>query len=212
MRRAVREPDKEARRQALRDVAWRLFQERPYESINVQDVATEAGLAKGTVYLYFASKEELFLSIQEQQFAAWFDRLDARLAALAPGCSPAELAAAVVASVVEAPALVRLLTIAHAVLERNAGPEAIARLKALLRDRLLAAGAALERALPALPPGAGARALLHGYALIVGLHGLAEPAPAARAALRDNPDLALFAVDFAAELQAALTALLRGTP
>jgi len=210
MRRAVRESDKAERRQALRDVAWRLFQERPYEAINMQDVAAEAGLAKGTLYLYFATKEELFLSVQEQQFAAWFDALDAHLAGLAPGTPPEAIAALVADSLAGAPALIRLLTITHAVLERNAGPASIARLKGLMRDRLLAIGARLEVALPTLRPGQGARALLHGYALIVGLHGLAEPTPPARQAIRDNPDLALFAVDFAAELQSALAALLRG--
>lgn len=210
MRRAMRESDKAERRQLLRDVAWRLFQERAYEQINVQDVAREAELAKGTVYLYFATKEELFLSVQEQQFAAWFDALDAGLRALPPGGSADEVAAIIATSVAAAPSLIRLLTITHTILERNAGPEAIGRLKGLMRARLIATGALLEAALPALRPGQGARALLHGYALMAGLHGLAEPAPSARQAIHDNPDLALFSVDFAAELREALAALLRG--
>lgn len=210
MRRAVREADKEARREALRAVAWRLFQERPYEAINVGEVAEQAGLAKGTIYLYFATKEELFLSVQEQQFAAWFDTLDAALRQIRPGASVAEVAAAIVATLAGAPAMVRLFAIAHAVLERNVGAEPIARLKALLRDRLVHSGGLLELALPALAPGVGPRALLHAYALVVGVQSLADPAPAARAVVDAEPTLAVFQVDFAQELTAALAALFRG--
>lgn len=210
MRRAVREVDKEARREALRAVAWRLFQERPYEAINVSEVAEQAGLAKGTIYLYFATKEELFLSVQEQQFAAWFDTLDAALRQLSPGAPVTEVAASIAATLVGAPAMVRLFAIAHAVLERNVGVEPIARLKALLRDRLVQSGALLELALPALAAGGGPRALLHAYALVVGIQSLADPSPAARAVLAADPALALFQIDFAHELTAALSALLRG--
>jgi AcrR family transcriptional regulator len=173
-------------------------------------VAAQAGLAKGTLYLYFATKEELFLSVQEQQFERWFDQLDARLGSLAPGSSPAAIAELLATSFAESPALVRLLTITHTLLERNAGVEAIARFKDLLRDRLLATGALLEAAVPGLRSGHGARLLLHAYALVVGLYGLAEPTPAARQALNTHPGLEIFAVDFAAELRAALIALLRG--
>lgn len=210
MRRAVRESDKEARRQALREAAWRLFQSRGYEAINVGEVAEEAGLAKGTVYLYFASKEELFLSVQEQQFATWFDMLDEALLQLSPGRSVEEVATLIAATVAGAPALVRLFAITHAVLERNVGPEPIRRLKTLLRDRLLQSGAALERALPTMRPGSGPRALLHAYALIVGIESLADPTPIARDVLAADPALAVFQVDFEPEFTAALTTLLNG--
>lgn len=219
MRRAVRESEKAERREALRVAAWRLFQGRPYEAIGVGEIADAAGLAKGTLYLYFATKEELFLSVQTQQFAAWFDTLDAALAGLSPDHTVDGAVAAISATIVGAPALVRLFAISHALLERNVGLEpgtegtarsAIARLKALLHERLLRSGALLERALPALRPDDGARTLLHAYALLVGLHGLAEPAPLARAALAADPELTLFQVDFAEELRASLGALLRG--
>ncbi|NTU81464.1 MAG: helix-turn-helix transcriptional regulator [Chloroflexales bacterium] len=210
MRRAVRESDKEARRAALRAVAWRLFHERPYEAINVGDVAEQAGLAKGTVYLYFATKEELFLSVQEQQFDAWFDTLDGALRQIAPGASIPEIAATITATLVAAPAMVRLFAIAHAVLERNVGADPIMRLKTLLRDRLVQSGALLEQALPALTPGDGPRVLLHAYALILGIQSLADPSPVVRDVIAANPELAVFQIDFAQELSSALTALLRG--
>lgn len=210
MRRATRDEDKAARRASLCASGWELFQARPFEAINVQDVATQAGLAKGTFYLYFTTKEELFLSIQAEQFAAWFDRLDASLGALPPHSTPEAVASAIVATLAGEPALLRLLSITHAILERNAGPEPIARLKHQLHERLHITGTILERQFPQLRPGEGPLLLLRAYALVVGLFSMAEPSPAARAAIDSDPSLALFAIDFPAELSAALAALLHG--
>lgn len=77
--RALRDDQKQVRRQALIDIAWQLFQANSYPAITMAEVAERAGLAKGTLYLYFRTKEELFLAMQ-QQFATWFDDLDTQLA------------------------------------------------------------------------------------------------------------------------------------
>jgi len=45
------------------DAAERVFAARGYAATTVKDVAQEAGVATGTVYLYFPSKEELFLAL-----------------------------------------------------------------------------------------------------------------------------------------------------
>jgi len=44
----------------LLDRAVQLFAERPYTAVTVEDVTAAAGIAKGTFYSFFASKEELF--------------------------------------------------------------------------------------------------------------------------------------------------------
>ena len=48
------------RRQAIVDKAAKLFAAIGYADCEMERVATEVGIAKGTLYLYFASKEELF--------------------------------------------------------------------------------------------------------------------------------------------------------
>ena len=82
MRRAIRDEQKAARREHILSVAWQLFQENAYDDVTMRGVAQGAGLAKGTVYLYVETKEELFLAVQKQQFALWFDGVDAQLAAM----------------------------------------------------------------------------------------------------------------------------------
>jgi AcrR family transcriptional regulator len=54
-------PDRAAvRRQAILDAALTVFAERGYEAARLDDVARHAGVAKGTLYLYFEDKEALF--------------------------------------------------------------------------------------------------------------------------------------------------------
>jgi AcrR family transcriptional regulator len=50
----------QARRQAILDAALLTFAEHGFEAARLDDVAARAGVAKGTLYLYFPSKEALF--------------------------------------------------------------------------------------------------------------------------------------------------------
>jgi AcrR family transcriptional regulator len=78
----------EERRQEILDAALRLFREHGFEETTVQDVADEAGVATGTVYLYFPSKERLLYAIHvrfnqglEARFAQEVVRLAERMQA-----------------------------------------------------------------------------------------------------------------------------------
>ncbi|CAG7630826.1 TetR/AcrR family transcriptional regulator [Paenibacillus allorhizosphaerae] len=45
--------------------ALKLFEEKGYHSTKVSDIVKDAGMAQGTFYLYFKSKEDLFRSVAE---------------------------------------------------------------------------------------------------------------------------------------------------
>jgi AcrR family transcriptional regulator len=55
------------RTDGLRDrilvVAERVFSERPFHTVRMDEVARRSGVAKGTVYLYFPGKRELYLAV-----------------------------------------------------------------------------------------------------------------------------------------------------
>jgi AcrR family transcriptional regulator len=55
-----RELQKEARRNAIIDAALEEFTAQGFTSAKLDDVADRAGIGKGTIYLYFQSKESLF--------------------------------------------------------------------------------------------------------------------------------------------------------
>ncbi len=59
----VRAPARQlARQERIVEVAMRHFAERGYEGVRIEEVAREAGVAKGAVFGYFASKAGLFLA------------------------------------------------------------------------------------------------------------------------------------------------------
>ena len=54
---------KQERPAELLAAALELFTERGYAATRLDDVARRAGVSKGTVYLYYSSKEELFKAV-----------------------------------------------------------------------------------------------------------------------------------------------------
>lgn len=55
-----REQQKEARRNAIIDAGFQEFALQGFTATKLDDVAVRAGIGKGTIYLYFDSKEKLF--------------------------------------------------------------------------------------------------------------------------------------------------------
>ena len=207
--RARSEHDKQQRRQAILDAALALYGERPFAAFAMADVAAAAGLAKGTLYLYFQTKEELFLALLEQLLADWFAELGAALDAGDEPWGAARGADLICTTLERRVALTRLLPIAASVLEHNI-PLATAR---AYKERLLAwvaeSGARLERRMAFLAPGDGAWVLFQVYALAVGLGQMADPAAVAREVLADER-MAPLRVEFGPAFRRALATLLRG--
>lgn len=209
-RRARNEDDKEDRQLAILIAASALFQEMPFQAITMAQVAERAGLAKGTLYLYFKTKEELFLTMLEDELEAWFDAFGSRLVNAPSPLSARELAGLMRRSLEGDRPVVRLLGILHAVLEQNVAIERVLAFKRMLAERTLRVGALLEKHLPYLTAGQRAQLLVRANALAVGLYQTASPSPALAAAMRQDPSLALFETDFAQELEDTLAALITG--
>jgi AcrR family transcriptional regulator len=60
---------KEVRPQQLLDAALVLFVEKGFAATRSEEVAQHAGVSKGTLYLYYPSKEELFKAVVRQNLA-----------------------------------------------------------------------------------------------------------------------------------------------
>ncbi|MGH8750132.1 MAG: TetR/AcrR family transcriptional regulator [Burkholderiales bacterium] len=67
---------KEARPSELLRAALELFIERGFNATRLEDVANRAGVSKGTLYLYFSSKEELFKAVIRQGMVPFLVRAE----------------------------------------------------------------------------------------------------------------------------------------
>ncbi|MBX3606877.1 MAG: TetR/AcrR family transcriptional regulator [Piscinibacter sp.] len=65
-----RQRRKEARPQELLDAALDLFAEKGFAATRSEEVAARAGVAKGTLYLYYPSKEELLKAVIQQRLSS----------------------------------------------------------------------------------------------------------------------------------------------
>ncbi|HUQ07666.1 MAG TPA: TetR/AcrR family transcriptional regulator [Kofleriaceae bacterium] len=80
--------ERQARRRRIQDAARPVFVERGFARASIEQIAKQAQLSVGAIYLYFQSKEDLYVSILETSLA----ELDANLAEVRQGDAKARLA------------------------------------------------------------------------------------------------------------------------
>ncbi len=71
-----RRTDPEGRRRAVLDAALVVFAAKGFAGAKLDEVALEAGVAKGTIYLYFRDKQDLFEQIVRGAIAPVLERLE----------------------------------------------------------------------------------------------------------------------------------------
>ncbi len=207
--RATNAEDKLAKRHVILATALQMFKSTSYSEVTMSSVAGRAKLAKGTLFLYFPTKEEMFLALMEEQLIEWFDAVDAELESLADISSVPVISALFANSLKERVEFARLLAIHSTVLEQNVSYESILKHKQLILQRLSETGARLERSLPFLQTGQGAHVILQCQVLVVGLWHLTDSSPTAHKVI-EKEGLTAFKLDFNFEFQNILISLLYG--
>jgi AcrR family transcriptional regulator len=69
----------EKKRRDITAAAVRLFAQRPFHEVKLDDVAAAARVGKGTLYLYFKNKEDLYVSLIQDGFVRLVDGLREQL-------------------------------------------------------------------------------------------------------------------------------------
>jgi AcrR family transcriptional regulator len=72
---------KEARPGEILDAALKVFAQRGFAATKLDAVAAAAGIGKGTIYLYFSSKEDLFREVVRQRLLPNLEEIERALAA-----------------------------------------------------------------------------------------------------------------------------------
>ena len=205
--RAMGVEDKEVRRHAILDAAERLFLKHPGRMASVAEVAAAAGLAKGTVYLYFPSKEEMLLALHERHVAHFFAQLMKKLLERGP-LGFDDIFPVTLKHLIRLPGYLELTSRCFGLMDREIPKDTALAFKARIAQTLQGAGVHLERHF-GMPAGAGVTLLLHSYGLIVGLWQLLHPNERLGRAMK-RPELRTLDRDYESEIENALRALWGG--
>jgi len=203
MKRASTPEKRDARRAAILERARAWLGTRSFEEIRLSDLAAELGLVKGTIYLYFPTKQELFASILVEEAQAWWTEL----MSMPPGNRPGADFARTLAT---RPLLLRLFSSLHSSIEPGFGAEALLAFKLWFADFARSAAVGFEARYEGIK-GRGIVILLRIYALIVGASQLAFPSEAVASLIREKEALALFRIEFEPFLAGAIDDLFEGS-
>ncbi len=209
--RAIQAEAKQERHHAILDAAERLLSRSKDRMANVAEVADEAGLAKGTVYLYFPSKEELLLAVHERNIDGFFGELIERLEGDGV-VTIDDILALTHRHIVEPPLFLPLAARCFGMMGQGVPTEAAFAFKQRMAQRLQRAGAGLARHFPELAGAGGVGLLRHSYALIIGLWQMSgESAGGSCAMDAAAADPVVFGWHYPDELDRAMRALWEGT-
>ena len=207
---ALSEEERFSRRAALLDAALRLYSEQETFP-TVSNIAKAAGVAKGAVYLWFRSKEEIFVAILEDAFLELIARLLSIIEYLdpCPEFAPDSFATQYAKLLAEVPDVVPLSSVLNNMLKENLPIESFSRLDRNVGASLSKAGALLEQRFGCLLRSKGADLLLHTWTLTIGLWIMMD-IPDEMKKVLDDPTLATFRNGFHTELKTAVAQLWRG--
>ena len=202
-----RQRRKDARPSELLDAAMALFVEKGFAATKSEEVAARAGVSKGTLYLYFPSKEELLLALHERHVAEFFGALLALLARPKP-VTVDEILAITGTHMVDEPTFLPLATRCFGIMGTEMPRDTAIAFKERMSARMCEAAAGLERHFAELPPGGGVPLLRHSYALILGLWQMSSTQPIELP--EGVEDCPMVGFDYSEELARGLRALWRG--
>lgn len=210
VRRARRADQKEERRAHILTVANAMLLARPYDKITMEQIARRSRLAKGTVYLYFRTKEELFLALQESELERWFVQVAANLRVSNRPIDIEQLSDLLVNALPREPHKMHLFASMNAVLEHNIEIDIATSFKRRLIGWVIETAKLITTRVPGLTEGQSAQLLFQLHAMIVGFWQLSSP-PRVLETLYENPEFKPWKVEFLPALKTALVALLKGT-
>jgi AcrR family transcriptional regulator len=208
--RAIREDEKRERSNGILDAAERLLKIAPDRVSIMADVAAAAGVAKGTVYLYFPSKETLMLALHDRHCEGFFETLLARLRAPSP-LTLADMNAIVRDCITAHPAYLPCASVCFGY-DRTMPVAPMQAHMLRIVSWLDATASGLHQHLPNISHAEAIVLLRRGYALILGLWQLLKPESQARiagaSAGAGHSEAARFCqAEYVTEVESALTTL-----
>jgi TetR/AcrR family transcriptional regulator len=208
-KRAISEKDKLKRKEKILKTAWKLYKETDGKLPSVSLIAQKTGLSKGTVYLYFKTKDEIFLQLFMYQLREWHVSVASKLQSHKGKISVTEFAEILTDYVVKNPLLLKMGSIARGVLEENTDERVIIDNRMQIAQLLESCGQISCQIFPGLTVNQAAKIHLRIYALIFGLWQITSNPPHIRQTLK-KANIKTFEPDFPESAVESVATFLKG--
>lgn len=163
--RANTREDKQQKHQAIINAASQLFKQQ-HILPTVATIAKNSGQAKGTVYLYFSSKESIFLTLLQQHYQRWFAQITQ---SLTDSHGLAAVINCIVGDAAQDPVFFNLASLSCSTLEPAADSEFVKQYHRWFNDELQQLAILLNRQFPMLSQQQALSLLIDSHALLLGL-------------------------------------------
>ncbi|ABZ95373.1 Transcriptional regulator, AcrR-family [Leptospira biflexa serovar Patoc strain 'Patoc 1 (Ames)'] len=207
-KRAVLEKDKLSKRTSIIQAAATLLQKKDWAELSMDEVAKRAKIAKGTLYLYFPTKEDLCLRIHSADYESWFMDLNEFLINT-PKMNADIFSNWFVNSMDRHSRFLKLLPIVPTILEKNASIQTIREFKTNLKNQITSVLPLIIQYFPFLTEQSGFLFLMQCHALAVGSWSHGFPSNQVKEAVKDT-ELEMFVLDYKKFLEISILNLLKG--
>lgn len=184
-KRARSAEDKETRKNTILKAAWELYEQSEGKLPTVLSIAEKTGLSKGAIYLYFKSKEEIFLSQCVYKLKEWFAAI-LQSVDYEKDQTAREVATQYVRYVVDNPLVLKITSLIKGVLEVNIDDEFVYQTKLEIAALLTSAGKMLADLIPGVTEREGTKFILRAYSLVSGMWQIVSISPAVFQRLKEN--------------------------
>lgn len=210
-KRAVSDLEKQQKVEHIIGIAEMMLQDGNFRDITMSQIAQEAGLAKGTLFIYFQTKEDVFLSLAERKMAHWYSDLAGMLqAAIHKGSEkPVRDFIDILLESVQDNVLLKLFAILDDTLEQNIDFRRAVGFKTFLKEKLSGLGQQVEGLFQTLYEGDGMVLLNQLFICLIGAYKVSHPSDVGSKVVKE-PGLEFFDHEFLGTLREMVTCHLVG--
>lgn len=210
--RAMTDADKQKKKQLILIATEELLISSSYESVKMLEIAQKTGIAKGTLFNYFTTKEELFLELLMKKYEDWFLMLSETLKKR--NVSDFETFKSVFIEgitnhILLDQAFYRLIALMHPILEKNIPVESAVRFKCGLYEKLGLLSAQIVNQVPFFDQNQSALLLMSMHVIMVGVINMASASECVKKVVQDY-SLTMFDIDPVKEVHRIISIYLDG--
>ena len=159
----------EARKEEIINACAALYESRGFKEITLKEIGAATTLTRTGIYLYFETKEEIFLALLAREYDAWVDEMQAVMAQK-EAMSREEVAAELARTLTDHPRLLRLLSMNLYEMEANSRPERLAEFKVSFGASLKTVEQMIQKYLPEMEDADRQRFLYAFFPFIYGIY------------------------------------------